>query len=50
MFGDQFDPLLESLVGEERSLMENWGMLKEAYKIPYFGLLSGATFAADTEY
>lgn len=38
IFGEQLNPLLDSLVGEERSMMNAWGKLNEVYSASYFGL------------
>jgi pimeloyl-ACP methyl ester carboxylesterase len=42
IFGEQFNPLLDSLVGEERSMMNAWGKLNEVYSESYFGLARAA--------
>lgn len=41
MFGEASDLPFESLVGEERELMENWSSLMIAAEVPGFGLFRG---------
>ena len=37
IFGDRVSPFIDSLVGEERSMMNAWDKLSEIYSESYFG-------------